>query len=40
MEVKIKRYKSGKNSGVKRIEEMVDVNTQYHERVRNGCVLF
>lgn len=28
------------SSGVKRIEEMVDVNTQYHERVRNGCVLF
>ena len=28
------------SSGVKRIEEMVDVNTQYHERIRNGCVLF
>ena len=28
------------SSGVRRIEEMVDVNTQYHERVRNGCVLF
>lgn len=31
MEVKIERYKSGNSSGVKRIEEMVDVNTQYHE---------